>query len=102
MKKLFTLLLALVATTALWAADFEVDGIYYDIISTENLTVKVTNGDNKYCGNVVIPSTINYKSRTLTVASIGKTAFGACSRLTSITIPNSITNIDDNAFHHCI
>ena len=29
MKKLFTLLLALVATTALWAEDFEVDGIYY-------------------------------------------------------------------------
>ena len=29
MKKLFTLLLALVATTALWSESFEVDGLYY-------------------------------------------------------------------------
>ena len=29
MKKLFTLLFALVATTALWAESFEVDGLYY-------------------------------------------------------------------------
>ena len=36
------------------------------------------------------------------VTSIGDSAFYDCTRLTSITIPNSVTNVDRFAFYNCI
>ena len=83
------------------AYDFEVDGFYYNIISLSDLTVEVTAGDNKYSGKLIIPSTVTYKSKTLTVTSIGGYAFDGCSGLTSITIPNSVTSIGDDTFSGC-
>ena len=45
MKRLRLTLLALfvlVGSSAMWAHDIEVDGIYYNITSSENKTVEVT------------------------------------------------------------
>ena len=83
------------------AYDFEVNGIYYNLISTSDLIVEVTSGDNYYSGNVIIPSTINYSGKTMTVTSIGWDAFSNCSELTSISIPNTVTNISTGAFSGC-
>ena len=108
MKKLFTLLLALVATTALWAHDFEVNGIYYNILTNKTNEVKVTyrgssydSNSNEYTGSVTIPSTVTYNGTTYSVTSIGELAFANCSGLTSITIPNSVTSIGERAFAGC-
>ena len=61
LKHLFTALLMLCAT-AVAAHDFEVGGIYYNILSEEDKTVEVTNKNNTtpahYTGDVVIPSTV--------------------------------------------
>ena len=84
------------------AYDFEVDGFYYNIISLSDLTVGVTAGDNKYSGEMIIPSTVTYKSKTLTVTLIGYYAFYNCYGLTSVTIPNSVTSIDTDAFNGCL
>ena len=51
-------------------------------------------------GNVIIPSSINVNSINYTVVSIGTYAFKG-KGLTSITIPNSITSIGNNAFDSC-
>jgi len=83
------------------AFDFEVDGIYYDIISAADLTVEVMSGDSKYSGEVVIPSTVTYKSKVLTVTAIGDYAFFNCDSLTYVTIPKSVTSIGESAFLNC-
>ena len=45
MKKIFTFLVALVAATALWAGDFEVDDIYYNILYNKiNKTIREYEG----------------------------------------------------------
>ena len=104
MKKLFTLLFALVATTALWAEDFSVGGIYYNILTDKTNEVEVTHrgsnyyDDNEYSGSVTIPSSVTYNGTTYSVTSIGWYAFADCSGLTSITIPNSVTEIGRGAF----
>ena len=100
-KFLLTTIAVLLGSVMANAYDFEVDGIYYNIISSTDLTVEVTSGDNKYTGEVIIPSTVNYKSRDLAVITIGDRAFWTCSELTSITIPNSVIKIGESAFDDC-
>ena len=95
------LTILLTCCNAVWAYDIEVDGFYYNITSASDLTVEVRHGDNKYFGDIVIPSTITYKSRTFTVTSIGSSAFAYCTGLTSIIIPNSVTSIGGSAFSGC-
>lgn len=88
-----------------YAYDFEVDGIYYNIISVEDLSCEVTFNDvsteEKYTGNIVIPSVINYNKKDLYVKKIGDRAFGGCDNMLNITIPESIDSIGDNAFSGC-
>lgn len=91
----------LLCSATVHAFDFEVDGIYYDIISAADLTVEVMSGDSKYSGEVVIPSTVTYKSKVLTVTAIGDYAFFDCDSLTYVTIPKSVTSIGESAFLNC-
>lgn len=97
LKHLMLLVAMLLSSITTVAYDFKVDDIYYNIVSIEDLTCEVTSGENAYTGEVVIPGTVTYKNRILSVVSIGKTAFKNCKGLISITIPNSITSIDDSA-----
>ena len=100
-KKLFATVAVLLCSITANAYDFEVDGIYYNIISATDLTVEVTRGENKYTGKVIIPSNVVYKSKVLTVTSIEYEAFYACSDLTSVVIGNSVTTIRNYAFNNC-
>ena len=99
------LFLALVATTSLWAHDFEVDGIYYNYLDRNNVEVTYR-GDNwnsyrnEYAGEVIIPETVTYSGATYNVASIGDSTFVECTSLTSVIIPNSVTSIGNYAFYH--
>ncbi len=103
-----TILMSMAASVAS-AHDFEVDGIYYRIISSSSpYKVAVTyqgssyySYDNEYTGSVNIPESVTYNSRTYSVTTIDNYAFRGCSSLTSITIPNSVTTIDYAAFYGC-
>ena len=93
------------------AYDFEVDGIYYEILGDNQVAVTFQGYDDlyegppepiqSYTGNVTIPETVTYEGTTYSVTSIGDCAFYGCSGLTSIEIPNSVTSIGNGAFSYC-
>ena len=110
MKRIKTWLITiavLLCSISARAHDFEVDGIYYNVISSSNLTVEVTfRGSTsvsyeEYYGEVKIPSTFFYNGMEYRVVSIGSGAFRKCSGLTSIILPEGLTSIGSEAFYYC-
>lgn len=102
-KFIMTVILFLSGFTA-YAYDFEVEGINYNITSYTDLECEVTSkgySQSSYSGNVAIPSTVEYNGKKYSVTAIGSRAFSNCSRLETITIPNSVITIESEAFAEC-
>lgn len=109
---LLTVLLSMIRLICL-AHDIEApnaDGvtIYYKWANTEKTNLVVTyegmySGQvmTEYVGNVVIPESVEYNGNNYPVTSIDHKAF-QYSGVTSVTIPNSVTSIGQEAFDHCI
>ena len=83
----------------------EVDGIRYGndpyvspqtVWVAEKLDYNTWTGT--YKGGIVIPSQITYEGSTYIVTTIGAIAFYSCQELQSVSIPNSVTLISDEAF----
>ena len=99
LKSALTLILSMLSVSVS-AYDFEIDGLYYNVLSIDTLTVEVTSGENKYSGNIVVPSQINFKDRIFKVIRIGDHAFYQC-QIQSISLPESIKEISSGAFYGC-
>ena len=96
-----TLILSVFFSISASADVVEVDGIYYNLISSKGNVVEVTKGDKKYEGDITIPSSIKVNDVDYAVTSIGDSTFWYCGSLTSVTIPNSVTSIGEWAFSYC-
>ena len=101
MKQIFTILVALLATTNLWAQSFQYGELYYYITSYEEPYTVEVGGAESSITTVIIPETVTYEGTTYSVTSIGEWAFSNCDALTSVTIGNSVTSIGSSAFSNC-
>ena len=107
MKKILILIVTLFFNVSIWAYDIEVDGICYNFLQDNEVEVTTKGlraGGVYYSGEIVIPSTITYDGKNYNVTSIGERAFWSGkenSCLTSVTIPEGVISIGDNAFGNC-
>ena len=60
MKKILFTFVFLLASIAAKAYDAKIDGIYYDLVPKAKVAI-VTEGDTKYEGDIIIPSTFEYE-----------------------------------------
>ena len=124
MKRLFTILFATMLAGQVWAQDFESDGLFYTITSSTKPYSVIVSGGKASLTNVIIPDSVRYEEimyavtgirdqafysnkniSTLKIGNcvqyIGANAFQYCEGLGSISIPNSVTTIQDFAFSNC-
>lgn len=88
-----------------FAYDFEENGIYYRYVLTSSgerdYTKCVVSNDvnDKYEGDLVIPETV--QNGTVQVVGVANLVFSECTELTSVVLPNSVTEIGIKAFYGC-
>ena len=103
------LLLSVLNADGSKAYDFIVDNIYFSKTTDSTCYVAAKdfdlygssiNGD-AYIGNIIIPPSVVYDGKTLEVVGISADAFYGCSRLTGISMPETILSIGLRAFKGC-
>lgn len=101
-KKTLSFLFAATLAGQTLAADFEKDGLYYNITSSDEPKTVELVSDNSYSNltTVSIPETVVYNDVTYSVTSIGDHAFYNCKKLATVTA-SSIISIGEYAFHSC-
>lgn len=83
---------------------FIVNGIKYNFCNalyTGERGLEVLPGDIKYSGNVVIPAYITLADKTYPVIKLAANAFAYCDELTSVSLPETLTQLEEYAFTYC-
>ena len=100
-QKLCMVMAMLWLSISAYAYDFEVDGIYYTLLSLSEGTCSVSSGDILYENEVVIPENVSYKNKSLRVVAIDSDAFRGCINLSQIQMKDNIIKIGKSAFYGC-
>ena len=102
MRKVLSILLLLLFCLSAKAYDFVVGKIAYSVVSMNDSICEVAQyGEpNKYFGIINIPESVTYQGRTFKVIAIGESAFYT-SKISSVVIPNSVTELKKRAFSCC-
>ena len=90
------------ALTGMAQTTFTVDDLNYSV-NPDGVSVTLTGHVDGYnaTGPLNIPASVNYEGNDYAVTTIGNSAFLYYFYLTSLTIPNSVTTIEDGAFAYC-
>lgn len=70
-------------------------------VQNKGLGIYDQSSKERYAGNIVIPSSIEYKGIQYTVTGIERHAFSRCDSLISVTLRNTINIIDAYTFDEC-
>lgn len=106
MRRLCLIISLLLCINVVSAQDFSVKfpsgrTLYFTITSSKTCTVMVPGFDRyQFTGSLVIPETVTDRGNTYTITGIEDGTF-ANSRITSVTIPESVTCIGSMAFYGC-
>ncbi|MDR1225996.1 MAG: leucine-rich repeat protein [Prevotellaceae bacterium] len=84
------------ATLAITA--FEASGIFYKINLDEISVTVIASEDDPYTGDITIPETVEYSSKSYTVTAIGGYAMANCTGVTSVSLPATITLLGERCF----
>ena len=86
-----------------------INGLYYNLdLSTQTAVVTslvqnveiLEDNSNYVSGNLEIPASVTFNGLDFSVTEIGEYAFGACERLTGVSIPSSVKKIGRYAFYY--
>ena len=115
-----SLLLALFVSKGIYAYDFKLYGLCYNILSDSTVELACPGIHSPYKGDVVVPSNVNYKGKLYVVVAIGDYAMVDLVTthkyndnriiynwiknldLYSVLLPSTIISIGDYAFDSCI
>ena len=83
--------------------EFTIDNLIYKVTKVDPAECEVSSLNEDGANVVVIPETVTYKEKTITVTAIGANAFNswASRYLDVVTIPSTVTSIGDYAFGGC-
>lgn len=104
MKRYVTLACAFVLSVMTFAHDFEVNGLYFtkQKNNTVNISFKGTSYASSmvYSGDVVVPETVEFEGVTYTVVGVDDGTFNYCTKLTSVTLPKTVTTLGGYIFEN--
>ena len=101
MKKYYLTVIALLLPLLASAYDAKIGGIYYNFNASKRTAAVTSDQAQSYSGDVVIPSSVDYKGVTYTVTEIAPEAFFYCLQLKSVSLPEGLTSIGNAAFYYC-
>ena len=83
-------------------SEFTIGDLIYRV-NDDNVSVTVIGHVDGYNaqGPLNIPESVSYEGHDYAVTTIGNSAFLYCFYLTSLTLPNSVTTIEEGAFAYC-
>lgn len=107
LKLALTAMLLSFALTSASAYDFEVDGLYYNILE-DGFSVEVTNSKSKlssyssdnstYKGDIVVPAEVVYDGLSYNVTKVAQSAFSYNQSINSFVLPEGVVEIEKYAF----
>lgn len=108
MRRVYFLLLAVIASVVTHADGTMLDGLSYNLDAEKNTAVVThlldSDGYNypELKGAVTVPSTVKINDVSYTVTAIGNSAFADCEGIESVTLPSTVTSVGNYAFSACL